>query len=108
MQACAKHLRKPLEYGPDTAPVWYMTNAYMNGIAGIIAQGKDWKSLHVAAFFSTKMTPVQQNYLVHEQEMLAGIEGMLWYRDILQGAKFTWLTDHKGLIHLYRQKNLSG
>ena len=54
------------------------------------------------------MTPMQQNYPVHEQEMLAGIEGMLWYHDILQGAKFTWLTDHKRLINLYGQKNLSG
>ena len=40
--------------------------------------------------------------------MLVGIKGMLRYRDILQGTKFTWLTDHKGLIHLYNQKNLSG
>ena len=28
--------------------------------------------------------------------------------DILQGAKFKWLTDHKGLTHLLNQKNLSG
>lgn len=28
--------------------------------------------------------------------------------DVLQGAKFRWLTDHKGLIHLLNQKNLSG
>ena len=60
------------------------------------------------AFFSAKMNPAQQNYPVHEQEMLAGIEGMLRYWNILQGTKFTWLTDHKGLIHLYNQKNLLG
>ena len=77
VQACMKHSRKLLEYGPDAAPVWYMTDACINGIAGIIAQGKDWKSSRVAAFFSAKMTPAQQNYPVHEQEMLAGIEGML-------------------------------
>jgi hypothetical protein len=40
--------------------------------------------------------------------MLAGVEGMLRYHDVLQGVSFTWLTDHKGLIHLYHQKNLSG
>ena len=33
---------------------------------------------------------------------------MLRYRDILQGVKFRWFTDHKGLIHLLHQKNLSG
>ena len=103
-----KHSRKPLEYGPNAAPVWYMTDACINGIAGVIAQGQDWKSSRVAAFFSAKMTSAQQNYPVHEQEMLAGVEGMLRYRDVLQGAKFTWLIDHKGLIHLYGQMNLSG
>ena len=33
---------------------------------------------------------------------------MLRHRDILQGCKFVWVTDHKGLIHLLNQKNLSG
>jgi hypothetical protein len=40
--------------------------------------------------------------------MLAGVETMLRYRDILQGIKFIWITDHKGLIHLLNQKNLTG
>ena len=33
---------------------------------------------------------------------------MLRHVDILQGAKFKWLTDHKGLTYLLNQKNLSG
>lgn len=33
---------------------------------------------------------------------------MLRHMDILQGAKFKWLTNHKGLIHLLNQKFLSG
>ncbi len=33
---------------------------------------------------------------------------MLQHCDILQGLHFTWITDHKGLIHLYNQKILSG
>ena len=108
VQACAEHRHVPLSYGGDAAPVWFMTDACVNGVAGVIAQGSDWKTARVAAFYSAKMTSTQQNYPVHEQEMLAGIEGMLRYRDILQGTRFTWLTDHKGLIHLYQQKNLSG
>ena len=51
----------------------------------------------------------QQNYPVHEVEMFAGAETMLWHEDILQEVKFQWLTDHsKGLIYLLNQKNLSG
>ncbi|PBL04606.1 hypothetical protein ARMGADRAFT_1005083 [Armillaria gallica] len=38
--------------------------------------------------------------------MLAGIETMMCHRNILQGVHFTWITDHKGLIHLMNQKNL--
>ncbi len=62
----------------------------------------------MCAFYSAKLNPAQQNYLVHEIEMLAGVECMLRHRDILQGLKFTWITDHKGLVHLYNQKTLSG
>jgi hypothetical protein len=62
----------------------------------------------IAAFYSAKLNSAQQNYPVHEIEMLAGIETMLRHADILQGASFKWLTDHKGLIHLLNQKNLSG
>ena len=50
----------------------------------------------------------QRNYPVHEIEMLAGIETMLRYKDILQGVHFKWIMDHKGLIYLMSQKNLSG
>ena len=96
-----------LDYAKGTPHVWYMTDACMNGVAGVIVQGHKWQHAHVAAFFSAKLTTTQQNYPIHKQEMLAGVEGMLQYCDILQGVRFTWLTDHKGLIHLYKQKNLS-
>jgi hypothetical protein len=73
-----------------------------------VAQGADWRTAKVAAFYSAKLNPAQRNYPVHEQEMLAGVETMLRHRDILQGARFVWLTDHKGLVHLLNQRNLSG
>jgi hypothetical protein len=59
-------------------------------------------------FYSAKLNPAQQNYPVHEIEMLAGVETMLRHTDILQGTQFKWLTDHKGLTYLLNQKNLSG
>ena len=78
------------------------------GISGLVSQGLDWKSVKIAAFYSAKLNSAQQNYPVHEIEMLAGVETMLRYMDILQGISFQWLTDHKGLTHLLNQKNLSG
>jgi hypothetical protein len=54
------------------------------------------------------LNKAQQNYPVHEIEMLAGVETMLCHCDILQGCSFCWYTDHKALVHLLNQKNLSG
>ena len=85
-----------------------MTDACRNGIGGVVAQGPSWKKAKVAAFYSAKMSSAQKNYPVHEQEMLASVETMLRHRDILQGAHFVWVTDHKSLIHLLDQKGLSG
>jgi hypothetical protein len=102
------HHRKALNYEPDAPPIWLVTDGCATGIAGVVCQGKEWDNAKVAAFFSAKLSSAQQNYPVHEIEMLAGIEAMLRHRDILQGCKFPWVTDHKGLIHLLNQKNLSG
>ncbi|CAA7268127.1 unnamed protein product [Cyclocybe aegerita] len=105
--ACG-HSHVPLTYAPDAQPIWMVTDGSATGISGIVSQGADWKTAKVAAFYSAKLNSAQQNYAVHEIEMLAGIETMLRHQDILQGTKFKWLTDHKGLIHLLNQKNLSG
>lgn len=83
-----------------------VTDGCGTGVAGVVSQGKDWHMADVAAFFSTKLNSAQQNYPVHEIEMLAGVETMLWYHDILQEVKFKWYTDHKDLVHLLQQKNL--
>ena len=90
--SCAPHSHMPIDHGPNHDPIWIMIDACGNGIGGVVAQGPDWKSAQVAAFYSAKMSSAQQNYPVHEQEMLAGVETMLQHRDILQGAHFTWVT----------------
>jgi hypothetical protein len=102
------HRWKPLLYRKDAPRIWLITDGCSTGIACVVSQGEDWKTADAAAFFSAKLSSAQQNYPVHEIEMLAGVEAMLRHRDILQGCRFTWITDHKGLIHLVNQKKLSG
>ncbi|KAJ8473319.1 hypothetical protein ONZ51_g7961 [Trametes cubensis] len=102
------HHRVPLDYAPDAPSIWLVTDGSVSGIAGVVAQGNDWRTARVAAFFSAKLTSAQSNYAVHEIEMLAGVESMLRHRDVLLGCHFTWVTDHRGLIHLMAQKTLSG
>ena len=108
VSACTPHCRVPLDYGPNRDPIWVMMDACGNGLGGVVAQGRTWKGAKVAAFYSAKMLSAQRNYPVHEQEMMAGIETMLRHRDILQGVRFTWVTDHKSLTYILDQKDLSG
>ena len=103
-----EHHRVPLTYAANAPPIWMITDGCSTGIFGLVSQGNDWKQAKVAAFYSAKLNPAQQNYPVHEIEMLAGVETMLRHADILQGTRFKWLTDHKGLTYLLNQKNLSG
>jgi len=102
------HRRVPLIYSKDAPTIWMVTDGCATGISGLVSQGNEWKTAKIAAFYSAKLNPAQQNYPVHEIEMLAGIETMLRHSDILQGTRFKWVTDHKGLTHLLNQKNLSG
>jgi hypothetical protein len=103
-----EHHRVPLNYKKDSPPINVVTDASSTGIASVVSQGDNWKTAKVAAFFSAKLNPAQQNYPVHELEMFAGVETMKRHCDILHGAKFCWFTDHKSLVHLLEQKNLSG
>ena len=99
-----EHHRVPLTYKKGAPPIWMITDGCSTGVSGLVSQGEDWKTAKIAAFYSAKLNPAQQNYPVHEIEMLAGVETMLRHVDILQGTKFRWLTDHKGLTHLLNQK----
>lgn len=79
------HHRVPLDYSPGAPPIWLVTDGSHGGVAGVVSQGENFRSAKVAAFFSAKLNSAQMNYLL--------------------GCKFTWLTDHKGLVHLLGQKN---
>lgn len=108
VHAHRQHHRVPLDYALTAPPIWLVTDGSHGGIAGVVTQGNDWRRGQVAAFFSAKLSLAQMNYPVHEIEMLDGVESMRWHRDILLGCSFTWVTDHKGLVHLLNQRNLSG
>jgi RNase H-like domain found in reverse transcriptase/Reverse transcriptase (RNA-dependent DNA polymerase) len=98
----------PLKYGPSADPIYMVTDGCATGVSGLVSQGRDWRGAKVATFYSAKLNSVQQNYAVHEIEMFAGVEMMLRHHDILQGTHFKWITDHKALIHLMNQKDLTG
>jgi len=82
VQLARDHCHVPLNYAEGAPTIWMVTDGCATGLSGLVSQGKDWKTAKVAAFYSAKLNPAQQNYPVHEIEMLAGIETMLCHRDI--------------------------
>ena len=62
---------------------------------------------NIIAFWSGKFNPAQQNYPVHEQELLAIVESLKRFQHLLQGTKFRIFTDHKGLEWIRTQRKLS-
>ena len=82
------HRRVPLDYSKDAPMIWMVMDGCATGISGLVSQGNDWKTAKIAAFYSAKLNSAQQNYPIHEIEMLAGIETMLRHSDILQGTHF--------------------
>ena len=77
-----------LDYSKEAPPINIVTDASASGIGGIVSQGIDWKDSKIAAFFSAKLNPAQQNYPVHNVELLAGVETMLRHKNLLQGTHF--------------------
>jgi hypothetical protein len=62
-------------------------------------QNVDDNAWHPVAFLSKALNPVEQNYEIHDTEMLAIIRGLEEWRHYLEGARHpieTW-TDHKKL-----------
>jgi len=99
--------RKALDYSEGADPIYVTTDGCLTGGGGYVSQGKDPKTANVVAFWSGKWNSAQQNYPVHELELLALVETLKRFRGVLHGTKFTVQTDHRALVHFLNQKNLS-
>ena len=99
--------REALDYAKDAPPIWVTTDGCLTGGGGYVSQGSNPDKAKVVGFWSGKWSSAQQNYPVHELELLALVETLKRFRGILHGTKFTVRTDHKALIHLKKQRVLS-
>ena len=96
-----------MDYSPNAPPIWVTTDGSLTGGGGYVSQGDDPDNANVVGFWSGKWNSAQQNYPVHELELLALIETLKRFKNILYGTRFTVRTDHKTLTHLMTQKDLS-
>jgi len=76
-QKAQRHHQVPLDYSTDAPQIWMVTDRCGTDIAGLISQGPDWKTVKIAAFYSAKLNSAQQNYAMHEIEMLGRVETMM-------------------------------
>jgi len=64
---------------------------------------------HPVAFYSKSLSPVEQNYEIHDKEMLAIIRALEEWKHFLEGARHPveiW-TDHKNLEYFMMAKKLN-
>ncbi|GBO11203.1 hypothetical protein AVEN_243275-1 [Araneus ventricosus] len=80
-----------------------MTDASARAIGGCIQQRQcdSWKPL---GFFSRKLSTAEQKYSAYDRELLAIFAPIKYLRYLLEGTKFTILTDHKSITYAFSQK----
>lgn len=99
--------RVAIDYSPEAETINLVTDACLTGASGVITQGNNLDTAKVISFWSGKFNHAQQNYPVHEQELLAIVESLKRFKPQLLGTRFRICTDHKGLEYIMTQKHLS-
>ena len=83
-----------LSYPDFTQPFIIHTDASNHQLGSVISQNNK-----PIAFYSRKLNPAQTRYTTTERELLAIVETLKEFRNILLGQKITVYTDHKNLTH---------
>lgn len=95
-----------LQFVKPDQPFQLTTDASDVAIGAILEQEDDNGNMRPVAFESKKLNSAEQNYPVHERELLAIIHALKW-RVYLANATITVLTDHLPLKYFQQQKHLS-
>lgn len=82
------------------------TDASKISCSGILAN-RDGRDERPIQYFSRTLNEAQSRYSAIELELLAIIWSVEWFRSYLYGRKFYIYTDHKPLIYLFGNQNMS-
>jgi transposase InsO family protein len=99
-----------LRYYDYSLPTKLETDASDGVVAGVLSQqhGREW---HPVAYFSKSMAPPEQNYEIHDKEMLAIVRALEQWRAELEGLqrddRFDIFTDHRALEYFMTKKVLN-
>ena len=93
----------------STKPIMLKIDASNLALRAIISQqGLDGK-WHPVAFYSQKLTVPEQNYKIHNKELLAIVDLMKHWRVYLEGSRHQVqiYSDHKNLVYFTTTKELN-
>lgn len=83
------------------------TDASGLAISAVLTQEHDGKR-HPVAYFSKKMSPAEQNYDIHDKELLAIVAAFKHWRTYVEGApEVKVYSDHKNLTRFTTTKELT-
>ncbi|PPQ85966.1 hypothetical protein CVT26_012688 [Gymnopilus dilepis] len=91
----------------DVPRMGMFTETTGSKISGVIFEENDLDEISIIARHEAELSPDQKEYAMHDLELLAGIETILKFEDLLENRTFRWLTDYKGLAELFNSHNLS-
>src|SRR6202522_1105084 len=91
----------------DSNNIFVTTDASDHCTGAVLSFGPTWETARPVAFDSSTLKDAEENYPVHEKELLAVIRAIKKWRYKLIGTPFFVYTDHKTLLNFGTQKDLS-
>ena len=92
---------------PDPNKPFTITTDASDFTIGAVLTQDQGKGEQPVAYESRKLSPAEQNYPIHEKELLAIVHAIRLWRMYLEGRRFTVITDHASLEYIKTQNNLS-
>jgi transposase InsO family protein len=89
-----------------SGPFILQTDASEVGVGAVLYQEQEGKK-RVIAYHSRKLNPAEQNYPVHDRELLAVVDATREWRHYLLGRPFKVLTDNWATKHIQTQPRLN-
>lgn len=98
-----------LPYPDTTKPFWMETNCSDYARGAILSQKDEEGLFHPVAFISKNLSSAEQNYDIHNKEMLSIVMAFKDWRMYLEGSPHKTLVtyDHKNLEYFMKTKQLS-
>jgi len=92
-----------LSYPNFDKPFILSTDASVNGLGAVLSQKDAEGKEHPIWFASHTLNPAEKNYHITEQEALAVVWAIKYFRRYLHGSRFLVETDHSALQWLLNQ-----